>query len=116
MEEQLDIACIKIVEPVRAKRRRVKQTAVGVAVQHLLKQNRNFPTHRDILEEAKKRADNFTVCSCYMCGNPRRNYLSGSNERMTVNERREWDDMLEQYNEYNLKFPRKRAGKVNGFR
>ena len=43
--------------------------------------------YRDILV-ARKVADNFTVCSCYSCRNPRRSEWSNNECKLTIQERK----------------------------
>ena len=102
-------------EPPRARRRRKKENALRRAVKYIKQSNYWYPLPEDILmEQARRRADNFQVCSCPACGNPRRSLWATSDERMTFQERKAWIDMEQQYEELIIKLPKKRAGRVNG--
>lgn len=101
-------------EPIRARRRREKLRMIAKALKYIKRDTFASLTPTEMLDKAKKQADTFKKCSCYMCGNQRKNFLSSTDERMTINEKREWINMEEQYKEMQLVIPRKRAGKVNG--
>ena len=102
-------------EPPRAIRRRRKERALRRAVKYLKQNNYWSPLPEDILiEQARRRADNFQVCSCHACGNPRRNFTSCTEERLTFQERKAWVDMKQQYEELYIKIPKKRTGRING--
>ena len=102
-------------EPPRAKRRRIKENVTRRAIKYIQQNNMWFPLpYEEVIAEACRRADNFQVCSCHMCGNPRRDFWTCADERMTVQERKAWIDMKQQYEELGIKLPRKRPGKLNG--
>ena len=46
----------------------------------------------EIMESAKRMADNFTTCSCEMCKNPRHSVLTHSDEKLTIQERKSKED------------------------
>lgn len=101
-------------EPTRAKRLRKKENAYRRAVKYL-QRDYWYQQHPEMLiEHAKRRADNFKVCSCHMCGNPRRSLWVSSEERMTMGERKAWVDMEQQYEEYGIRLPKKRTGGPHG--
>ena len=49
---------------------------------------------------ARQQRDNMQVCSCAMCGNPRRGYWNGK-ERLTIAERKNEESFRDQLNEIN---------------
>lgn len=113
MSEELLITPAYI-EPIRARRRREKDNAFRKAVKYIKQANQWYPLPEDVLlEQAHRRADNFQICSCHMCGNQRRNFLESVNDRLTHQERKAWLDMKQQYEELNLRLPKKRAGRTN---
>lgn len=101
-------------EPIRARRRRLKCKATENAIK-FLKSSTWTGTEEELIEYAKKLADNKKKCSCYMCGNPRRNFLNSADDKLTRNERQEWVAFVEQCDEDFLRQPtNKRAGKYHG--
>ena len=49
---------------------------------------------------ARQFRDNMCVCSCASCGNPRRGYMNGRKERLTLQELKADDDFFDQINEF----------------
>ena len=57
-------------------------------------------TEEDIERWTKVRSNTYTVCSCYMCGNPRRKKGGMGYHEKTLAERRsalDFEDQLEEY-------------------
>ena len=101
-------------EPVRARRRREKNNAIRRAVKYIVS-GYYFPEDNEgILDQARKRADNFTICSCELCCNPRRTDWTSSKEHLTYQELKAKVDLKQQYEEHNLRLPVNRTGKLNG--
>jgi hypothetical protein len=97
-------------EPMRARRRRLKVNAVNRAKQ-IVKKQWSLNDEIQILDRARKWADNLKKCSCHLCCNPRRNPFSKSIDRMRYFERAAWLDLLEQYDEFSIRPPKMRDGK-----
>ncbi len=101
-------------EPPRARRRRVKESAYRRAVKYIV-QGYYFPINEeDVINQAQRRADNFQICSCHACGNQRHNPWLPADERLSIQERKAWTDMKQQYEELYIKLPKKRTGRFNG--
>lgn len=51
----------------------------------------------DLRRMARRHRDDFTRCSCEMCCNPRRSSFSDEWTKLTIQERREFQDSLEDF-------------------
>ncbi|NJO62890.1 MAG: hypothetical protein HC836_33115 [Richelia sp. RM2_1_2] len=103
-------------EPRRARRRRIREKLIKKVLLVFKKNNTyDFLNEYQVHEQAKKHVDNFKKCSCYMCGNPRKNFLGSSEDRMTIQEQRDWLNFIEQIDDVLTSHPtNKRPGKIHG--
>jgi hypothetical protein len=58
----------------------------------MLNKHRYWNGDRDLPHDrVNKLVDNFSICSCPMCRNPRRNPFNGGKDRLTIQERKAWN-------------------------
>ncbi len=88
------------IEPPKARRRREEIKRMNRAVKYL-KQHQFYDSLEDneLLDTARRLADNFKNCSCPICCNPRHSIMTNENERLTIQEKKAQSDFKEQIEE-----------------